>query len=612
MWKPSLEKTVLPLYLLMFLALGIYYALATPFCKPDEGLHYAYVLHLKAGKGLPVIRTEPARAGFSPVEMEGHQPPAYYGTVALVATIFNLQERVPVSTNPYLLGTLEGNRSPWTPVYSTFADTPIFFTGRFVSLISGVAGLAFAYLLLRMFVPPSVALLGILFMGLNPQYLFISTSFSNDIPVAAVVHAGLWQLGKAMREDLTFRRSILLGIIIALATLIKLTGLGLLIPLGLLALWQSWKARHIRPLLWAGVSILVVVLIDGWWFWRNWTLYGDPFATNLLPVLLGPRSTPFTWKDMQFLMSFLWKAYWLDFSPGGILFAEPPVYTVLGVFCIVGIVGLIQALARHKHLRPLFLLLWGWFFIVLVGLIRLTSQTSILMGGGRLLFPAAITAGATLAVGLTEIFRRPIVPGILAVLLGIYSAIAPAHYLSPVYPRPTLTRHLEIPPTYQLGAIFGDGQFELIGYSLELAEISGHPALSITFYWRTLKETAQNFSVFIHLETWEKGHPEILTQLDTYPGYGVYPTSAWREGWIFVDRLSLPLPLAGQPFSGNVVTGLYFLPTMERLPAYDRMGRRYADDSILLARVQRDKFGTFHLFVLNCHAPTHRSVKGAH
>ncbi|MBC7225668.1 MAG: glycosyltransferase family 39 protein [Thermoflexales bacterium] len=595
-----MEKVAVMLFLCGFLTVGTYYALENPlFVKPDEAYHYAYTLHLVSGEGLPVIdATKVGVNAHTPVEKEGHQPPLYYATVAGIVSLLGLRdEGVTPVVNPHFLGTPIGNRNPITPSYIALPDMPIFFTGRLVSLTCGAMALIAIYFLSRLFLDWPVAMLVMAMVGLNPQFVFIATSFSNDIMAVAICHIGLWQLGYIIQHGLSPRQSIIFGATIALAVLAKLSGLGLLVPWGFLALGHSRKIRDFRPLFWAGIAGLIVFIVDGWWFWRNWTLYGDPFATNLLPVLLGPRTTPFTWRDLWSLLTFLWKAYWLDFSPGGILFAEPPIYAVLGLLCITGVIGLILALARQKHLRPFFFLLWGWFLIVFAGLLRLTSQTAIFMGGGRLLFPAAITVGATLAVGLTEIFRRPIIPGILAALLGIYAVIAPAHYLSPVYPRPTLTKHLETIPTNRLGAIFGDGQFELIGYDLEQTELPECPALAITFYWRTLRETDQNFSVFIHLETLQQGHPVILTQLDTYPGYGTYPTSVWRKDQIFIDRLTLPLPPPDSPFSGDIVAGLYFLPTMERLPAWDGTGQRYPNDAVLLAQIWRDDSGTLHLSI---------------
>lgn len=155
---------------------------------------------------------------------------------------------------------------------------PVFFAGRLVSLMFGVVALAAIYLLSRLFLAWPIAMLITALVGLNPQFVFIATSFSNDMMVVAACHVGLWQLGRMAQSGLSLRQSIIFGITIALATLTKLSGLGLLIPLGVLALWQSWKTRSARPLCWAGVTGLIVLMVDGWWFLRNWNLYGNPFA----------------------------------------------------------------------------------------------------------------------------------------------------------------------------------------------------------------------------------------------------------------------------------------------------------------------------------------------
>jgi len=590
---PDWEKLSFSLFLCGFLVLGTYYALTNPFCKPDEGFHYAYAIHLWSGYGLPVIRISPERPGFTAVEMEGHQPPLFYASVAAVARLFHLQEKTPVAWNPYLLGTVEGNRSPWTPVYSTFSDTPIFFTGRLIALSCGTLALLFGYRFCRLFLPWPLALLSIAFMGLNPQFVFIATSFSNDMPVTAAVQAGLWALGRAFQRGMGPREGLIAGFTIALAALVKLTGLGLLLPFLLIALWQAWRQRSGKPLIWAGAGGLLIGVIDGWWFWRNWTLYGHPFATNLLPVLLGLRTTPWTASDFRDFFVFLWKSYWLDFGPG--LFAEPQVYIVIGLICVPALIGFILVLIQEPQRRSFFLLVWGWFALVLGSLLQLTSKTAILMGGSRLFFPAAIAVSATLAVGLTRLCRHLTLPSGLAILLGLFAIIAPARYFYPAFPRPLLVKNLESPPAYPLDAYFGNRQFELIGYDLEQTELSGRRAVRITYYWRALEKTDRNFSVFIHLQTLDGGQPVILTQTDTYPGYGIWPTSAWQPGWIFVDRLALPLPPPGQAFSGTVLTGLYFLPTMERLPAYDRASQKFPADSVPLACIWADEEGTLRI-----------------
>jgi len=573
--------------LCVFLGLGTWYALDNPlYSKPDEVYHYQYTLYLKAGNGLPIAdMSRVGKDNHAPLEKEAHQPPAYYAAVAGLASFLGMQDRQPApSINPHFLGTAKGNRNPWVPPYVSPGDAPIFFTGRFVSLLCGIIALLCIYLLARRFLPWPIALAAVALTGLNPQFLFISTSFSNDMAGVAFVSVGLWLLGIAIQEGLNARRGILLGFVIALAALTKLGGFGLLIPLGVIASWQAWKTRRSGPLVWAGLAAIIVAVVCSWWLWHNWSLYKDPFATNVLIALMGPRVESLTWDEFGSLLVFLWKAYWLDFSPGGILFAEPVVYRLIGLVCVLAIIGSSLALVRDRSKRPLFLLIWGWFAVVCVSLFRMTTATAVFMGGGRLLFPAAVTIGITMAVGLAELgFRRSIWPAGFALLLGVYAIAAPIRYLHPVYPRPLLTDTLPHTPTHLSGAHFGDNVCELLGYDLALIpDVSGQQALEITYYWRALQGTDRNFSVFVHLTGQDQSVP--IAQLDTYPDYGSFPTTLWRTDRIFVDRLRLPLPENASAINGELLTGLYYYPTMERLSASDQRGERFPNDALPLAQ----------------------------
>ncbi|MEZ4645620.1 MAG: hypothetical protein R3E31_23280 [Chloroflexota bacterium] len=89
------------------------------------------------------------------------------------------------------------------------------------------------------------------------------------------------------------RDLLLLGTTIALANLTKMTGLLLLVlAVVVIILWwfspqpstDMKRSTRIKQLL---LLILPVLLISGWLFWRNWTLYGDPTATNQFVILAG-------------------------------------------------------------------------------------------------------------------------------------------------------------------------------------------------------------------------------------------------------------------------------------------------------------------------------------
>lgn len=588
----STEWTLAGLLLASFLALGLYYALTNPlYAKPDESYHQAFTDYLLTQRTLPAVdASKRGLEAHGPLEKEAHQPPLYYAAVAGVAAALNLQDAWTAQPNPYFLGTEIGNRSPWTPYGTALTSTPnaltaapIAVAGRLVSLLFGVLALLFAYLLARLFVPWPLALLSTAFIGWNPQFIFIATAFSNDMASVATINLGLWLLGVAIVRGLTARRAVVLGVVIGLATLAKLGGLGLLAPLGVIAAWEAWKTRRWQPLLWAVLAGLVVLVVDSWWFWRNWQLYRDPLTTTLLPVLMGDRADPVTPAVVYDLFKFLWQAYWLDFSPGGVLFAEPAVYWVIGAVCLAAVTGAIIAYVKQPRVRPLLLLTWGWFALVLVSLLRLSLSTSIFMGGGRLLFPTAVTVGVTLAVGLAAVAgNRIVAPAVAAAALGVYALLAPARYLAPVYPQPQLLAGLEQQPAHAANVRFGDGAFELVGYDLAQAAFpSGQPALAVTYYWRVDRGDARNLSLFLQLV--DPGQPAPVAQVDTYPTYGALPTADWPAGRIVVDRVLLPLPADGSLPQGRLITGLYDRADMQRVPAQSDAGAALPDNAVLLA-----------------------------
>ena len=69
---------------------------------------------------------------------------------------------------------------------------------------------------------------------------------------------------------------LILGVVIGLATLSKFSGIGLLAPAALTGAWVAWQRKSWRHLFAAGLVIgLPVLVLTGWWFWRNQQLYGD-------------------------------------------------------------------------------------------------------------------------------------------------------------------------------------------------------------------------------------------------------------------------------------------------------------------------------------------------
>jgi hypothetical protein len=112
----------------------------------------------------------------------------------------------------------------------------------------------------------------------------------------------------------------------------------------------------------------------------------------------------------------------------------------------------------------------------------------------------------------------------------------------------------------RLSAEFGEN-IQLLGYDLTSSDQN---QLSITLYWTVSARVAENYKVFIHCFD---SQGRLITQDDTIPGSGAYPTEYWTRHEIVIDEHILNLPEGNKPDECNLKLGLYLPETAERLPA---------------------------------------------
>ena len=129
-------------------------------------------------------------------------------------------------------------------------------------------------------------------------------------------------------------------------------------------------------------------------------------------------------------------------------------------------------------------------------------------------------------------------------------------------------------PDHTADFTFGDS-IKLIGFDLSASSINPGDSISFRPYWKLVKPTTKNLSLFFHLyslQDIEAKQPKILGQFDTTPMHNTNsPTSGWQD----TDEVYL-----GDPFwftvpaslsSGHYVLafGLYDYLTGERLQGQD-------------------------------------------
>jgi hypothetical protein len=318
-------------------------------------------------------------------------------------------------------------------------------------------------------------------------------------------------------------------------------------------------------------------MLGGWWLVRNQVLYGDLTGTSALLEALGgyrqrlPTDLAGIVAEFRGFRFSLWALFgWFN------VLAPDLFYLIVDGLTVLSAVGfglfLLCSLRRlPPSTRAIVWMLLAWPCLVAAAVlnwaIAATSQ-------GRLAYPALGALALMLVVGWAEIVprrvRRPLGLAALA-LWGVCAALGAAFVLRPAYALPARVASLDelaLEPS-ALQVRYGDC-CELVGYVAP--DQPAHPAdwVPLTLVWRVLEPAERDYSLFVHALTAEG---QVVGQLDTYPGNGLYPTSQWQPGEIIVDTVHVPLSReAAGPDLIRFHVGLYELEAMKKLPAFSADG----------------------------------------
>jgi hypothetical protein len=100
------------------------------------------------------------------------------------------------------------------------------------------------------------------------------------------------------------------------------------------------------------------------------------------------------------------------------------------------------------------------------------------------------------------------------------------------------------------------------GYQLAESTVqAGHP-LSLKIYWQTDAPLDKDYTIFTQLLA---DNGTLVAGWDSQPLGGYFPTRQWPANEIITDLVQLPLPDNLPPGEYTLITGMYFLDTLERL-----------------------------------------------
>jgi|GEM_PF-2074288 len=132
------------------------------------------------------------------------------------------------------------------------------------------------------------------------------------------------------------------------------------------------------------------------------------------------------------------------------------------------------------------------------------------------------------------------------------------------------------------------GRIELLGYDLASEIWAPGEMIPLTVYWRAVGRIERPYTFFVHL-VGEQNNPAtgspLWGQHDAQPGQATYPTTFWSAGEVVIGEYRVPIPADAPPGHYELHAGLYFLPTLERLPVVDQKENPLSDH-VVLTRVQ--------------------------
>ena len=582
--------------LLAFLLLGLAYSAVNPLHEAtDELRHYRFIQHLIQRRALPVQ----GETGGLACTIQGHHPPLFYATAALATFWIDTGRDVchEPPTNPfwayrywevgrdnknqYLHGADEA--FPWR------GEALAAHLARVVNLLFGALTVWLTWATARLMWPerPALAAGSAAFVAFNPMFLYMAAAINNDVAAAAAGAAITYACVRLLLDGrgLRWQWGVALGLLYAIALMSKFNLAAILVVIEAAVTWVAWRRGQWRQ--WLVVNALiagVAALLAGWWFARNQMLYGEPTGIEQLTQLWGVRDPRDSFGLALSELPYAWTSLWGRFGYGQIPLPGG-VYGVIFVVLLVSGGGYLYAFLKKRRRSvdrtmvrstlPLLLLVLNVaiFFAVLFNYLLVSPAGPM----GRFFFPALPALGILMFYGLTLWGKVPgargqgigeetssLAPGpwnlepvlTWAVNLGLValSLIALFGFLAPAYARPAAWGEGDALPNPV------DIQFDTLvalrGYAFDPATVRPGEPIDIELYWEVTGQPPGDYLLFVHLVDADTG--ALVAQRDTHPGLGNFPSSQWRPGDRFVERLSLYVPeTAYVPAAAELRVGLY-------------------------------------------------------
>lgn len=543
---------------ILYLAAGTVFNVVVPLGDaPDEPAHFAYVRHVALTWKLPVLQPKAKNN----TTVEAFQAPVYY-VLAAGLTHPWMQGQVHLRHNPAFdfgkqlpayLPQAE-HAFPWQGVYLAWHLT------RFFSLALGAISLWSTYRIGQLvFEQQWLAIAAVAYLALNPQFIYLHSMVTNDV-LATTAGALLVWTTISLLKHATIPRVLGVACAMCLTALSKPSALTLAAGSGIVALiaWRKLPSSRSR-LAAMGILILVPLLGSGWWFWRNYQLYGDILGLTNLRIIAAANyyPQPLTLKQYTALLpKMFWKTFessWGKFGWLAIPLSHGTFICILAAH-IVALVGLCIRVIKHAS--------WRWQTVVLIlswlasigGFLYYNRITNASGWQGRFLFPSLSITAVGFIAGWQYWFRHrnarlttaALVSGGALVFYALAAVVLPM-YLPPRFLPDTVT--IANPTNVE----FATG-LHLVGYEIKSGRVRPGGNQHLTLYWKISQPIQENYRFSVDSYT-SLGDP-IIHKIDSVLT-GRYPLDYWPTNQIVADSYTLPIDSEANQMAGTLGVQVY-------------------------------------------------------
>jgi hypothetical protein len=284
----------------------------------------------------------------------------------------------------------------------------------------------------------------------------------------------------------------------------------------------------------------LAVLVAGWWYVRNWRLYGDPLGWSVWMMDLPAHHISLA--ELLRQLGHVGMTFW---SPVDDLFS-PPVYWGFGLLLAVAVAGwgrwTVRASRGEQESASGLLLIGTWFVLLFASLVRYMTTTP--SAEGRFLLPAIASTSSLLLLGWNAVVPRQWAKGAAIVVGGgllTLSAGVPFFAIAPRYALPLVDSIQDVGAmvSFEGGSL---GNVRLLGVEVEPRSAQAGERVHVTLYWEAVDVPPADLRSVVRL--WTAGG-RLIGQRDSVPAGEAYPPDLWRAGDIVRDVHPFVVPGPG-------------------------------------------------------------------